>query len=86
MAVYGLDVSHPSQMQPELLDEYHRISKRWQEWLGFREKEVVAMKVAQEAPTTPRKRARETDPDVPIVDLSISLERQRIPTKTMVGV
>ena len=42
-AIYGLDTAYPSQLQPELLDEYRRISPRWYQWLGFigREESVI---------------------------------------------
>jgi hypothetical protein len=75
---YGLDVAYPSKLQPELLDEYRRISRRWQEWLGFRKREVVVMSVVREQPVTPKKRTREDEDNNGMVDPNISPESQRL--------
>ena len=64
--LYGLDLEYPSQLQPELLEEYRRISIQWHEWLGFVRKDVEIMTTIrersvaiEERPRTPRKRSRE---------------------------
>jgi hypothetical protein len=57
---YGLDASNAAWLQPELLDLYRRISRRWQEWLGLMAKEANLMDVVDEdVLVTTRKRAEE---------------------------
>jgi hypothetical protein len=61
------------------LDEYHWISRLWQEWLGLREKEVNAMLFMDEDVlrlVSARKRAEDAmvrnvaDKDAPVTPLS----------------
>ena len=76
--IYGLDAAYPSQMQPELLDEYCWISGEWQEWLGFRRKEPILMGVVSEKPVTPKKGRREEADDEQAWDPNVSPETQRL--------
>jgi len=76
---YGLDVAYPSQLQPELLDEYRRISRRWQDWLGFIRKEIIMMNAVNEnQPRTPTKRKRVDEIASEITDPKESPESQKL--------
>ena len=54
-AIYGFGIVYPSQLQPELLDEYRRISMQRRQRLGFLRKEAIAMRVAMETPREKRR-------------------------------
>jgi hypothetical protein len=77
---YGLDVAYPSQLQPELLEEYRRISRRWQEWLGFRRREASMVNVVTNGNSlvTPTKRKAGADNAPEIVDPKESPESQKL--------
>ena len=78
-AHYGLDIAYPSQLQPELLDEYRRISRRWQDWLGFIRNEIVMINAAnQNQPRTPTKRKRADEIVSEIQDPKESPESQKL--------
>ena len=35
VAIYGLDAAFPGRLQPELMEQYRRISRLWHRWLGI---------------------------------------------------
>jgi len=74
-AIYGLDIAYPSQLQ---LDEYRRISARWQQWLGFLSKEAIAMSTALETQKKNRRMAPGADEESELVDELMSPECQKL--------
>jgi hypothetical protein len=75
---YGLDIAYPSQLQPELLDEYRRISGRWQEWLGFIRKEVIMLNAVNEDQAVTPTKLKRVEKNTEITDATESPESQKL--------
>ena len=76
--IYGLDMAYPSQIQPELLDEYRCISVQWHDWLQFKQRNKrISIEGGSKEPMTPKKR-KQTEDSEDGVDLNVSPESQRL--------
>ena len=93
VSTYGLDRVFPSRLQPELINEYIRISRIWHRWLGLWKGPIIAHVEGRPNAVREREMADDREPETPqrkrqrpvqnvdiieISDMNISPESNRL--------